>query len=238
MAETEGSTWPALIPEFYYDLISRIPSGTLLLILLMYELIGEKGRQVALDLMRRGELEGIPFAGLFILLISGGYALGILISPLGHLIRRLYLSAVWKDLIKKQPELFSAVCQAYDIAVPASDLQTPHPKSFTTLKARDFLKIYRLMHDHLKALDPQPRVLLPKMSAEAALCENLIAVVVVWLSFLGLRQSATLSAEVLAGGILSAFLALLAGFHRYRQSIARHFSFFRLQQGGVFKHAA
>lgn len=234
MAETEGSTWPALIPEFYYDLISRIPPGTLLLLLLLYELLGVKGRQVSLDLIKRGELEGIPFAGLFILLISGGYALGILISALGYVIRRLYLPLVWRELVGRYPALFYSICNAYEVSISESE-SAVDPKCFSRLKSRDFLKVYRLMHDHLKSLDPQPRVLLPKMSAEAALCENLVAVALVWLLLLVITSSPTLSPEVAVACLVSAALSLLAGFHRYRQSIARHLSFFRLQQEGVFR---
>jgi hypothetical protein len=129
------------------------------------------------------------------------------------------------------------MCQAYDAPATASSTPAEDAEWLSKLCAFHYLKVYRLMHDHLKALDPQPRVMLPKMSAEAALCENLVAVALLWLLLLLVTTSPTLSIKLVLGILLAALLAFFAGFHRYRQSVARHFSFFRLQQSGVFKHA-
>ena len=212
MDDEKPSSWGALIPEFYFDLIARSGSPVLLSYC-VYAWMGEGGLAAIARLAADGKLEGIPFAALFALLMFGGFAVGIILSPLGAWVGRSYGQSVWSQAEKDFPELKRAAHARY--LEPGKPVKSWH-------------NLHRLMHDDLKASHPHARVLLPKMAAEEALCTNLAVSIVIISLIMVARSPSSVHWGLVATLLAVAVLMGVAARSRHMAFIRRQFSFLRL----------
>jgi hypothetical protein len=237
--EKQAGTAAALIPEFYYDLICRVPPGTLLAAMLWWELAGAPARQGIVKLLQEGKVDWIPFTLLFVALVGVGYSLGILISPLGRWVRGLYEKKVWVQVRNEFPALFDAIWDTYkdSFSSTAGERGGSGQETRSTVERQESKagKLYRLMDDDLKAGHPQARVLLPKLNAEAALCENLAATAVAWCGIVIVANWGNVAWLRILWTLVFAAVFAWAGCHMYSDFVRRQFSFFRIVSRIVIK---
>jgi hypothetical protein len=163
MGESEPTvTWTSVVPEFYYDLISKIPPGVFLFLGLLYEV---HMRACGTSLMVYKDVNA-GVVGLFtVLLIAGGYSLGIFISAPERYLAMRYTYRTMRQFVLSQQEIFKEAKKyppfdSFDFSNPAG-------------MSRDSLRsLYRTMHDFLKLTDPIAKATLPKMISESVLCNN------------------------------------------------------------------
>jgi hypothetical protein len=155
MSDKEESTAPALkdaaglIPELYYDLISRVTPGLAVLLTWLYSC--EKCK-IVYELEHIKDQVGATAMALLVLI--GGYVIGILLSTLSY-----------------PAEL------ALDWYVSQLDAESKR------LRLRDFRQLRDLKRDETVCRNPASGSTAIKMAAETALCQNLIAGLVVLLLF-------------------------------------------------------
>jgi len=222
------SQWPSVIPEIYYDLIARVPAGTLLFLVIA------SGGQPSLGKLISATSVGSAAVFLTLVLLAG-YSSGILITRLGSLFHRTYRYRIWRRVLGGERG-YAGLITTFNNQFPTLNLPTDDGGrvAVAMLQAEDVDRLDRVMHDYLKAKDPQAKVLLPKMRAEAALCDHLFvaligSVVVVscallWSPQEGLADRLGILATFLAGSTLSAFCAP----YRNERLIRRQFSFLTL----------
>ncbi len=109
----EAGTAAALIPEFYYDLICRVPPGTALAVLLWWQPLGTPIPEWMVKVAKEEKLGAIPFTLLFVALIGVGYVLGVLISPWGGWLRCLYQEQVWAKVRKEFLSIYHKILSTY-----------------------------------------------------------------------------------------------------------------------------
>jgi len=221
--ENPIKSWTGSVPEFFYDLISRVPPGVFLVIAVLVEYEVVKVDQAAL-FQDNGAL--VAFLGLLVL--GAGYSIGIFLSAPGRYASRVYFSRVWKrhsndntDLLKRFIEL--------------GKINLAKKSDLTQLTNEEYLTIYRRMHDYLKFHNEHAKRLLPKMSAETSLCNNSAAAFTVW-SIIHLIRSMYLFFSYNVPIQWSWFVAVVPfilillwiGKERYDRLISSHFSFLSL----------
>jgi hypothetical protein len=153
--------WTGIIPEFYYDLISRIPPGMFLTIAILSERFSRTGDKFS---DYKAISSGIA-ALITILLIGSSYALGTFISAPAKFVAMLYTSRTWRRTIDAEQQLFSKLksqkpFESFDFSSPSK------------IKEQEARRLYRTVHDYLKLKDTQAKVVLPKLTAESSLCNN------------------------------------------------------------------
>ncbi|NQU23528.1 MAG: hypothetical protein HQ567_19785 [Candidatus Nealsonbacteria bacterium] len=166
-----GKTFATLVPEFFFDVISRIIPGTILILAVCYELKGfaEGG---AFEIGRLlGSGVGVATCLLF-LLLGVSQAVGLPLSVFGYLFQPLYFKRAWKSLGTKKLEWLRQTLKN------VLGLEFPEPANMTN---RHFQDLYENTHGYVKQHSAASKTLLPKLSAESALCNNLAAALVVWL---------------------------------------------------------
>lgn len=155
----------ALVPEFFFDLISRVTPGTLLLVFVIVneQLVGAGGRDwlKSLDASR------------FLCLAWGGYVVGMILSCFANgYLKNARLRAYAHFLTEDRPDFVDAV---KSFATPRRlriiDPSTGSVNSgMRQIEAED---LHRRVHDYLKNLHPTFATILPKLAAESALMFNL-----------------------------------------------------------------
>lgn len=239
--ESGASKWNSIVPELYFDLISRIPPGTVLILGLVWA-FRYSPNEAAFSIDKIKELGWAPVITLFFLLLGAGHSVGILLTPIGALIRspfvytwqhRIYnwnsdlifyihcrfkmvLSVKNNDSKKRRPVGFKEICK--EEQVPQYSLTVEEAK-----------RVYRLINEFLKSEDNQAKIILPKMQAEAALSDNLAPAI--FFSFLvfvlhnGWGAIPPLAIKAVLGGIV---LSIIASWYRHRAEIRRQFGFLRI----------
>ena len=216
---TDLKSIPSLIPEVYYDLISRVPAGCILL-------AGLAG--LVLDRNRNGFLDGVSklngsavIAG-SLLYIMAGYAAGLLLSSCGALLTDWY----W-------PRLFRNVASHYNdtlqLAIKLFQVGDPQAKNIcSSLKDWECRSIYRQTHDYLKRNDMEAKLVIPKIQAEAALAANLACTVLLeFFAYLLLNHTwPGITASVIAVTVFA--LSWWCAIYRTRRLLERQFSYFAL----------
>jgi len=225
-----------LLPEFYYDLISRIVPGavTVIGLLAAFDLLSLRS---VLD--KLFTMSGPALVALTLLTGTAGYIVGIWLTLFQFKVRKRYIPGVWRALLLKQQHASLIVARQSDLRLSKyEDRLESQSLSKATDEEVEVLgrSIYGPLHDLLKGHNPQARFVLPKMNGESGMCDNLaigfVAILVgrvfrlAWVWFtLGAHlswQSNALALVVLA--ILS-LLNLKVAKVRYRALIERHFSY-------------
>lgn len=206
---SNSKDWAAIIPEFYYDLISRIPAGMVLLSVIGISVLSQDQMSVLKAWLFAGKIEGFPFTIIFIIFFCTGYVVSIPLTMLGACVRKLYGHFIWA-LIKK----------AYAAEVQGLERQYE--------SKADESRFYCLIHDDLKQNNPHALLLLPKMSAEVSLCDNLTAAFVLAVLFVSIFSS--VSIKFPAYFLCIATFCFVSAGYRFHQLMARHISF-AIRQG-------
>jgi hypothetical protein len=162
MADDEPTkAWSSVVPEFYYDLISRIPPGILLSLLLLHEFGVPDGVTVT------GLLDANAgfWAVLAVFGIGAGYSVGLILHVPGGVLGWLYLGGPRDRLSNFQRKVF---IQA--LANPAfRNFKHPVDEELPRADYRDFLLA---MGDLVKLRNKHARAMVPKMGAEAMFFYN------------------------------------------------------------------
>jgi hypothetical protein len=224
--EEQVTKWANLVPEVYYDLIARVPPGTFV-ILALAKLYHTSFQDVFAQ-------PNTGAAVLFtILLLGSGYSVGVLLGPLGEfIVHRLGWLALWKSVSNNYAKITGqAKARFYADYAPFPSTPVPIWKLIQRSRARRLSteqcqRMYRHIHEYLKGVDAQARVVLPKMQAEAGLCSNLAAGLIIVACAVAIRHWPDLRNPALIWCLLSLCLAAWAARFRTRRLMERHFSYF------------
>jgi hypothetical protein len=159
--EEQIKSWIGIIPEFYYDIISRIPPGSFLVLGVVYELFARNGDKLS----NYTNLSGGVSVLLTILLIIASYTVGLFLNVPTKYLSMMYTSGIWRRIIKQEQSLFLSLKKKKEFK--SFDL-SPSSK----INDEDARRLYRTIHDVLKLKNPQAKLFLPKLMAESALCNN------------------------------------------------------------------
>lgn len=156
----------SLIPEVYYDLIARVPAGTLLVLIVLNYFLQSRGLafpQISTWMSANSVSVLVAAIGL----MGAGGLTGILISPVADLCRRLYWKREWVAVTDKEPYR--------EIDEKLKDLGVNFPKrsTWTKMGSGDFHSLDRWMYDYIQEKSERARALLPKLRAEADFCSYL-----------------------------------------------------------------
>jgi hypothetical protein len=213
MDESSPAKVAALIPEVYYDLIARVPAGTFFLVALLVLY-----RPTVYKSFAGARIEtGAVLLLMFIVAIAG-YSAGLLLSALGNLISWLFWDRTFSDANEKYENIVVRI----EARLGIDPLQARSSRK----KVRNHNDcIYRRLHEYLKEVDVQAKVVLPKMQAEAALCCNFAAgVLIVFVaSVIELKHVSSLG---LLWTAVALALSVTGARFRSRRVIERHFSYF------------
>lgn len=169
--QQQSSNWTSMVPEVYYDLISRVPGGTLLLLWLLQR------AGISIDVTQMKDMDWGPSVISLVLLLGGGYVVGMLLTPLGECAFESYRKALWKRRLAGHLGLVTKFNDQQGLGLPKEGNGTVDLKKST---GQELYRLDRHIHDYLKREDEHARVILPKMRAEAGLCNNLTAAWVVF----------------------------------------------------------
>lgn len=224
----EVREWASLIPEIYYDLIARIPAGTLLVLgILSYQRLLTSG--APFDLQKLRYSSGAFILVLLVLLLGTGYVASMLLTPLCSFLYGRYRPLLWKRYREEYEKEIVEFMQVVQLK-----FQSVQPSK---LDLRQIEEFEQQMHDFLMAKSDHARVILPKMRAEASLCNNLTLVLSLFLllalhyPIVGLISGQGFLTEQIFQVVVVILLGLLssfAGWHRTDRLNRRQFSFWRL----------
>jgi hypothetical protein len=215
-SESASDQVASVVPELFYDLICRFPPGMLL-----------TGAIAAVTLARHpaslptyDDLQHIPFGVLFICFVVTGYVVGVLLTPIALIFRNIYSQRTWRRLEDHHSaeiaELLALLVRKEDTS---DNLRLPR-----TATHSEYRKLLRRLHDEL-SLHRTARTLLPKMSAEAALPDNLSAACLVFIVAFHLLTERLFFFPIDVGGAAALIFLIWAGSFRYEALIKRELSF-------------
>jgi len=172
MADSEGGhSWARVIPEFYYDMIARIPAGLVLVLFVLWIispsfLIFPNDNSLKIEMIKSiFSWAPATLALIFILVFS--YTCGLFLASFGSLLSKLYQPYIWKKVMgEKVPEEGSR-------RLKYKQLMEEKKYNQSDLDWMD-----REIHFFLKATNKQALTVLPKMRAEAGLAANTTAAAV------------------------------------------------------------
>jgi len=191
------------VPEFYYDLISRVVPGGLFI------LVGALtfGTQPQFEAFAKAahELQGLGFATVFLVVFAaGGYFAGMLLTPLGWVLALPTRTPVWYASRKKYADLIGYLRSILGESTSA-----------TSIGYWEYDRLDRQMHDILKDRNSQAKIFLPKLRAEAGLCHNAAGAVLLWLA-LEFGFTCTISSAIGPASIIFGLSIFAAFFREYR----------------------
>ncbi len=172
------------IPEFYYDVIGRIPAGTLLVLFFLWAsgAFGTGGVFESATVLK--ELAWAAAVFLLILLFVTAYALSLLLTPTGSLLTFLFRPFLWKRMAEADVR-----CVEKFITNEQLGIETPFLAARKCPGVWKWLSTFwrpwelRFLEEAIlntvARRDAKAHRVLLKMRAEALLCENLFAVMVV-----------------------------------------------------------
>jgi hypothetical protein len=167
ISEGTVQTLSSMIPEVYFDLISRVPPGVLLVLGIAYSIRPTLLQDIAPQQTTSGIHEP-PYIVLLLLLLGAGYAVGIMLTAFGSIFLKMYGSMQFIKIANSfSTELRDWIWQLTFTEQP--------PTSWDSLNKEQCINLYRRLHDHIKSKNRDAARILPKMSAEARLCENTAA---------------------------------------------------------------
>jgi hypothetical protein len=205
---SDSKDWAAIIPEFYFDIISRIPAGTVLLLIIVITSLSQAQMLELKTWLLSGKIEGFPFTIVFVLFFCLGYVMSIPLTMFGALVHILYNRIILHLIKKSYPKEVQALEAKYEAEINKS-------------------KFYRLIHDELKQRNRHAMVLLPKMSAEASLCDNLTAALILGVLFV--TAFTCVSPRVTHFLLCIAVFSFISGGYRFYRLMIRHVSFARIE---------
>ncbi|MBI3089294.1 MAG: hypothetical protein HYY96_01390 [Candidatus Tectomicrobia bacterium] len=232
-----------LVPEIFYDLICRVPPGTALALFVMWMLdMFKMGGVFSVD--KFIAIKFAPLVILFSLLIGLGYVIGIILTPIGDLLHRIYWifncskysslpdkTKTWVNNTFKElniPYIFPIVRTAQERRT--NQERRAHQEK-PTAQETHYRRIDGYLHDFLKTENPQAKQVLAKMRAEAALCHNLAAALIIMIlvpSYISYSYSSYWRTTLLLALFVILVLSIWAGYHRQARLIARQLSFLLL----------
>ncbi len=161
------------IPEFYFDLISRFPPGILVIVGLTLEFTpqGYLSKQDFLSV----SASIVLLLLLFILVFAYVFGL-VLASTAKEIFKRTALPIFERYRTKNDKEILWCAYHLNILELLRTDEQGKRvQRPVIDYKVEDFWLFYRRLHDYLKNVDAQARLILPKLSAEHSLLINLSA---------------------------------------------------------------
>ena len=165
--ESEGHFGAAsLIPEVYYDLIARVPAGTLLVLVILHYFLQSRGLefpQVSTWMSANSVSVLVTAVGL----MGAGGLTGIVISPVADLCRRLYWKREWVAITEKGPY------KEIDQKLKELGVSFPDRSGWASMGSSEFHSLDRWMYDYIQENSERARALLPKLRAEADFCSYL-----------------------------------------------------------------
>jgi hypothetical protein len=210
-------TWITIVPEFYYDLISRIPPGMFLILGVIFEILETHNKTIS-DYKDFNTAFVILFT---ILLLTAAYSVGLFINIPTKYLAMIYTAKAWRRVINDEKSLFKEL-KEQDIF---KDFNFISP---STIKEHEARRLFRRVHDLLKLKDNQAKVILPKLTAESSLCSNTAFALIIYLIIHGINcgwdKVLTQWLAYLICLSLSFLLALLAG-SKYYRAIETHIVF-------------
>lgn len=204
---SDSKDWAALIPEFYYDLISRIPAGVILLSVVGLSTLTQEEINKLKAWLFGGHLNDFPFILIFIVLLCAGYIISIPLTMFGAIVRASYSRVVW-----------NSITTTYSVEL--------HELEKRYRSKADESRFFRLIHDELKQNNLQARVLLPKMSAEVSLCDNMTAAFL--LASLFIMMFTMTFPKAIYFLLFFASFSFIGGCYRFHRLMARHISFAKI----------
>lgn len=223
-----------ILPEFYYDLLSRILPGSASLLAV---LVAAGVVKPAIALERMLTLTSAPVVALYLALGTAGYIIGMVLTYFQWRIRWLYIPGVWRPLLRVYKPLIlnrESELGPTDFGDDIELALAEQPSSNNAVR-KLVPRLYGPLHDLLKEHHPQARFVLPKMNGEAGLCDNLavgfLSASLVLCCRVVFRvqglQGFWRSSEMwsVLGLWLAVILFFLVARHRYRALIQRHFSY-------------
>jgi hypothetical protein len=159
----------SLIPEVYYDLIARVPAGTLL-VLFTLDTFLKSHRLTVPQASTWLSANSVPILVLAVVVMGSGGLVGIVISPLADLCRSFYWKRAWLAVTEKGP--YKEIDEKLK---NLGQLGFPSRSSWPSLSTADFHGLDRWMYDYIQENSERARTLLPKLRAEADFCSYLAA---------------------------------------------------------------
>jgi hypothetical protein len=205
----------ALVPDVYFDLISRIPPGALVLGMLISQTAPNTMTAPLVEMAKASWAHAI--AVLF-LALGASYVAGLMLSRIGLVFGARFFNAFVRSVNEADQSLLSKFSE--DIGLGPVD-----GKKIT------FWAAYKTLMEYLRVKEPAGQAIRTKMLAESALCVNLLAAI-----------SLALLCWSIADGILTVFtspailcflmpvflLALLSTRHRTSRAFSRHIEALRV----------
>jgi hypothetical protein len=238
---SEGSRWASVVPETFYDLIARVPAGAFLILggLWSFQLFSSTGAMNRIE-----KMNWAPATILLLLMLGASYSLAILLTNVGALVHRLLNRNLWINIVLSK-EQYKSLIDYFDIQFGFGFQRDEKDKKLQIerLKPTEFAQLDRQMHDFLKSINSEAKLILPKMRAEAALCNHLAAAAILlivlilgtWLlNALGLITLRNpIKTEGLVLGSIVLCLSALASPYRHKRLIYRQLSYLALYRHNV-----
>jgi len=216
VAEDGVTGLAALVPEVYFDLISRVPPGLLVLVIFLSQVaVGIDDQRLLASVTANWAVA----AGLLSLALGASYVIGLLLTPIGAYVSRPISHFAHKRCFKRHGVFIESFCSKEQIG------------SIKDGKIR-FWDFYKFARGYLNAEQSHTRNILSKMHAEYALCNNMIAAILVTL--IGLMLTRWLNLIVAESSLVRVFLlpllaiSSIAAWHRYNRALDRHITCLRL----------
>jgi hypothetical protein len=198
MAEEQSFSWASLIPEVYFDLIARVPAGATIVV----ATIGHSEPLQIKAILAAHSFGPVFMLTLLVLLVS--YVLGLLLTPLSgaiSLTSRRIIWFKWRRIQGDYPD-FIGLCRGFGFSVSDSPFLS------------ELVKLELEMHEFLGIKNEDARSLLPKMRAEAELCNNLsVALFAVMVCDVILHGTSATTACLL---LLSLYVAAVGAYRIWR----------------------
>lgn len=166
MEEKDLSKSLETIPEFFFDIIARIPSGMLFSVLIYTVIYNQNLKEIWTN---------ISFGNLLVVLLIS-YTVGILLSAPAKFMAKIYFKRVWKRIVKREKNVIDKFLLIHPLENISGNLDE--------LDSTKYLYLYRETHDYSKNYNPIAKVMLPKLSAESSLANNLATAIILFLLLL------------------------------------------------------
>ena len=214
----------SVVPEIYYDMISRVPVGIMTVLGTVWL---SPPLRPTLDFEGLKDLGWAPTTVLVGLLLLTAYTVGLLLTQGGHWVYWMYHGALWREEIARHSDQYVPLIRMLNKKLDLH-LSTNADTEWdvAALSGNAFSRLDHAIHDYLKRADPHSRVILPKLRAEGALCNNLVAGYVVLFLMHAIWTVPAIDIGWRGGVALVLVLALTvsAAWYRNGRVIERHFS--------------
>jgi hypothetical protein len=217
--EDKLTKWASLVPEIYYDLIARVPPGTFLVVALMW-VLGIFSNNGAFELKDIKDMSWAPTTASLFLLLGTGYVVGIILTPLGGIIGRTYWLHLWQKI---GPHYNKWIVEFNNLFGADLPIDEDSNIQWHKLKRVHAHRLSRQLQEYVKDKNDQAKLILPKMSAESALCSNTVGGIVILQFSLIVRmvQNHEIMTEKLGVLLFITFVGLLSFWASYYRS-SRH----------------